>query len=167
MKNLAILEKTPADIIVHQYSQGGQFDAGLLIYDAIKASNCEITIVCHGSVMSIATVILQAADWRISMPNCLFMIHDGGEGTNGTHNQVQSWAEICKKQRELMLNIYAEKCQNGEAFHGLTIAKVKSKLNAILKEKEDWYMTAEEALAYGFIDEIIEPHGLVKLAQRS
>jgi ATP-dependent Clp protease, protease subunit len=167
MKNLALLEKTTDDIIIHQYSKGGQFDAGVLIYDAICASNCPITIVCHGVVMSIATVILQSADIRVSMPNCIFMFHEGSEGADGTHKQAQSWSKMCKRQRDWMMNIYAEKCLNSEKFQGLPISKVKQKLVYNFEKNEDWYLTAEEALSYGFIDKIIEPHGLVELAKRN
>jgi ATP-dependent Clp protease protease subunit len=166
IKNLAILSKEP-EVLIHLFSQGGQFDAGMLIYDAISASSMPINILCHGSVMSIATVILQAADERIAMPNCMFMLHEGTEGSEGTHKQAQAWAYICKKQRELMLDIYAEKCKDGEYFKGKSVAVVRNKLATFFKEKEDWYLTAEEALKYGFIDRIVEPNGLTALVQRS
>ncbi len=167
MKNLSILEKSPGDIIIHLYSAGGQFDAGVLIYDVISASCCPVTIVCHGAVMSISTVILQAADHRLAMPNCSFMFHEGSEGIDGTHKQSKSWAEACKKQRDWMISLYAEKCQNGEFFKGKSVGKIKQYISSCFDRKEDWYLNSEEALTYGFIDRVVEPHGLVKLVQRS
>ena len=155
LKNLRLLEKTEAPICIHQYSMGGEWESGMMMYDAVNNSSCFITVLCHGATMSMATVILQAADLRASMPNCVFMIHEGSIHLGGTHKQGQAWAAADKKNALQMLEIFANRCAIGEAFQGKSKAQIKKFLQQKFNSKEDWIITAEEALYYGIIDEIV------------
>jgi ATP-dependent Clp protease, protease subunit len=167
IKNMAVLEPTTEPIVIHQMSHGGQCDAGFAIYDCIKTSNCHITVVCHGFTMSMATLILQAADERVAMPNCLFMFHEGEQYVGGTHKVVQSWAELGKKTRDKMVDVYAERCQFGRAFEGKTLKQVRNYITSNFDKKEDWILTAEEALHHGFIDKILADNEFKDFVQRN
>lgn len=155
LKNIRILERTEAPICIHQYTMGGEWDAGMMMYDAIQNSSCFVTILCHGAAMSMGTVVLQAADLRASMPNCVFMIHEGSIHLGGTHKQGQVWAAADKRNALQMLDIFASRCMNGPGFQGKTPSQIKKFLQHKFNSKEDWIITAEEALYYGFIDEIV------------
>lgn len=160
LKNLRYLESLSLDpIIIHNSSYGGEWDVGMAIYDSIAASKCHITMICHGTVQSIATVILQATDDRQSMPNCKFMFHDGCTGIHPdlTHRQMKSYS-ICEQQNENVLyDIYTDKCIDGPFFteNNRKRSEVKAYIKTQIGKKEDWLLNAEEALNYGFIDKII------------
>ena len=156
IKNLFWLDKNPGTINIHLNSIGGDFYSGLMIYDVVQTSRSHINMICHGEVASIGTVILQAADVRISMPNCNFMLHFGS-GSAGDENYInaQSYQESHNKLVSTMLNIYAEKCKNGVFFKGKTKNQIKSFLRNKFKTKGDWYINAVEAQHYGFIDKIV------------
>src|SRR3990167_3016657 len=75
IKNLRLLEsinKNP--ILIHHYNAGGYWAAGFAIYDAIKASECYITMIGYGEIMSAGLLILQAADLRLASKNCQLMM---------------------------------------------------------------------------------------------
>lgn len=167
IKNMAMLEPSGEPIIIHQLSHGGLIDSGFAIYDCIANSQCHITVVCHGFAMSMGTIIPQAADERVAMPNCTFMFHEGWQHISGTHKQVQSWSSAGKKARDKMLDIYAERCRVGPAFEGKTVKQIRSSIQRALDQKEDWVLTASEALHYGFIDKILDKKEFKDFIQRS
>jgi ATP-dependent protease ClpP protease subunit len=107
------------------------------------------------------SIIPQAADTRIIMPNCLFMIHDGSTNLEGTHKQVQSAAQLEEKMRDQMLDVYASVCVNGHYFQKeqATDKKVREYIIAKMNEKEDWWLTAREAVAFGFADAVLGDEG--------
>ena len=78
MHSLESKNKKPILIIMN--NPGGDWYHGMAIYDAIKSSPCECTIKVYGHAMSMGSIILQAADNRIMMPNSRFMIHYGYDG---------------------------------------------------------------------------------------
>jgi ATP-dependent protease ClpP protease subunit len=160
IKNLRFLERTSSDnILVHLFSNGGEWDAGFAIYDSILNATSYITIVGHGAVASIATVILQAADKRLVMPNAEIMIHEGTTGMHPelTHKQAKSWATSEEQKAEILFDVYARKCIEGAFFKGnnADLDAVKSYLKNKLNQHEDWFLTPEQALNFGLIDGII------------
>lgn len=158
VRNFLFLQNQSSDkIVIHINSDGGDFMSGMMIYDVIKNSPCQVIIICHGYCMSTATIILQAADERIAMPNTLFMIHEGEQNVSGTHKQANSWLATMQVLKQKMMNIYVERCSKGAHFTSKQSNKnkIKSYLSTTINRKEDWYMTAEEALNYGFIDTIL------------
>ena len=156
IKNLHILDQSPDHITIHQQNIGGEIQSGMMIYDCIMNSPSYIKMVCHGEVMSMGTVILQAADKRVSMPNCSFMMHSGSYELSGSFKQIESEYKDVRKSYEQMINIYAEKFQNGVFFKDYSISKIKNYIKTKFKNEGDWYLTAAEALKYGLIDEIVE-----------
>jgi ATP-dependent protease ClpP protease subunit len=162
LKNVRLLEAAGDDpIIVHQHNIGGDWCDGMLIFDAITQCQCHIILVMHGEASSMGSIIPQAADTRLIMPNCTFMIHDGSTDLEGTHKQVQSAAVLEGKMRDRMLEIYSSVCLNGHYFQ-----KEQADTKAITKyivskmnEKEDWYLSAREAVAFGFADAVLGDEG--------
>lgn len=157
IKNIRFLSNISEEpIVIHHYNIGGNCDAGFAIYDIIKNCKCNITIVCHGVCASMGTIITQAADERIAMPNCCFLFHEGGTGYEGTHKEAQSFAEYDKVVRRIMVDVYIQEMKNAPYFQGYTNARIKKFLQQKFDSKSDWYITASQALEYGFIDAILD-----------
>jgi ATP-dependent Clp protease, protease subunit len=159
LKNLRLLEQTgDGPIVIHQHSLGGFWDSGMLMYDAIECSPCHIIFVMHGTACSMGSIVPQAADTRLIMPNCTFMVHTGYTDISGhTYKQSQSWAEMEKHQTEVMLDIYANVCINGPYFtqRGMTLQKVRKFLVDKLDKKEDLWLFARQTVDYGFADAVL------------
>mgnify|MGYP000339029825 CR=1 FL=1 len=156
LKNINVLESSPATISIHQQNIGGEYQSGMMIYDAIKQAKSHINIICHGEVMSMGTIILQAADLRLSMPNCHFMLHYGYVSSDDRNPlAAKSWLEMEDRQLGLMLDIYADKMKNSDEFKDRNKNYIKQWLRTKFKNKVDWHLSPPEALKYGLIDGII------------
>ena len=157
IKNLRILENISlGDIYIHQMSIGGDEEAGFMMYDAIKQSKCHITIYTHGVAASMGSIVPQAADYRITMPNCCWLIHRGTTGisTHLTRNQAKSWAaweDHCDKR---MIDIYVSKCMSSIFYKGKSESYVRAAIKRKLDSKGDWFLTSDEAVEYGFADAV-------------
>ena len=161
VKNLHILKEK--DVLVHMHTIGGNWHDGMGVYDAMTFSPNKITILGYASVSSMSTVILQAADSRVLMPNVEFMIHWGSVGVEGHSLVVQSNAEQNSKCNQRMLDIYTKKCAKGNFFKNnnkyKTPVSIKNFIRKNIDRKGDWYMTAEEAVDYGFADAVLGQKG--------
>ncbi len=160
LKNLRILESMNSNpIIIHQHSTGGEWESGMMIYDAIQQSVASFIFVCHGMAASMGSLIPQAAykkGIRLTMPNCYWLIHEGEQEISGTVKQVQSYYEFTKLHKSHMYNIYSEVCfSTGERFKDMSKAKTKAFIRRKLESKEDWWLTAEEAVTHGFVDGLV------------
>ena len=147
IKNLRILEsENDNSIIVHQYNIGGDWNAGMAIYDMILQSPCKIIFICHGISASMGSIIPQAADIRITMPNCDWLLHEGyTEIDSGlTHRQAKSWAQWEQQAYEKMIEIYVESSH-------LQASRIKS----MFSKREDWWVSAEDAVENGFADAVL------------
>jgi ATP-dependent protease ClpP protease subunit len=163
LKNIRFLEQLDtAPIVIHQFSQGGMWDLGIMIHNVIQSSTCHIIFVMHGAAYSMGSIIPQAADTRIIMPDCTFLVHGGYTGGGDmTHKQSQSLAEMEKKQFESMLEIYTKAIVDGPYFveNGMDESKVRKFLITKLDRKEDWWLDAEEVVKFGFADGILGSPG--------
>ena len=160
IKNLKILESFNFDpIVIHQYSAGGEWESGMAIYDAIQHSEASFIFICHGLAASMGSIIPQAVHGkgvRLTMPNCYWLIHEGEQSMEGTVKQVRSYYEFCKLSKDQMYDIYAEACyETGEYFEDSTKTKTKDFIKRRLESKEDWWLTAQDANKYGFVDGIL------------
>ncbi len=157
LKNIRILEQNSNEpITIYMQSEGGCWYAGMGIYDAIKQCRCKITIVAYNQVESMSSIIIQAADKRILMPNCIFMCHFGSSELSGDFLSAQNFAMVDKTNMQNMVNIYAERChKSGEFFKQRkdSLSKVKTYIKRKMKDG-DWYLTAEQAVHYGFVDAV-------------
>lgn len=161
IKNLHILNTLDNKVItVILMSDGGYVDAGYLIYDAIKKSKSQVNIEGHGSVSSMASVILQAGKIRKLSQHCVVLIHHGSIGVSEsrTLTSLQSYMDFSKAvDTPRMMSIYAERCKNGEFFkqEQMSVDKIKKWIDNKMKATQDWWLNAEEAKYYGFCDLLI------------
>ena len=156
IKNIRHLDYTKNEpILIHMHSLGGNWGDGMAIFDAIKICRSHVTILVYGQAESMSSIILQAADKRIMMPNSHFMCHYGSSGNSGNYLDTQNWSKFEEKILDTMLDIYVEKTVKGkyfkEKFNPVTPEKVKRFLKRKLKDG-DWYLDANEAVFYGFAD---------------
>lgn len=132
------------DIQIYFNSPGGSVHAGLGIYDTMQYINCNIATICTGMAASMAAVLMTAGEKgkRSALKHSRIMIHQPMGGAQGQASDIEITArEISKLKRELYEII---------AFHsGQTVEKVEK------DSDRDYWMTAEEAKAYGMIDEIL------------
>ena len=156
-KNLSLLDDTNLDILIHMHTIGGEWNDGMAIYDYISNAKSYITILGSSIVCSMSSIIIQAADQRILMPNCEFMIHFGNISEENTSLAHISGAKMEEYRNNKMLRIYAEKCLKGIYFQSkknYTVDKCVKFLGDKIKQNGDWWLTSDEALYYGFVDGI-------------
>lgn len=158
LKNIRCLTSIDSQkpIFIHLMTVGGDWDAGMVIYDAIESCPAHVTVIVHGQAYSMGSIITQAADLRLMMPHANFMLHEGsmdpGAGTMKTANSAMAWANrVC----EQMLDIYAARCDSGEMFKGKKASDIKKYIKNQWDKKEEWYLSAEETVQYGFTDAVI------------
>ncbi len=134
------------DIFLYINSPGGAAYAGMAIYDVMQHVRCEVSTICVGMGMSAAAMILAggAPGKRYALPNSRMMIHQGSAGTRGAPSdmeiQLREVLSITKRMAEII------------AHHsGRSVEDVERDID------RDRFMTADEAVAYGLIDEVITP----------
>lgn len=134
------------DISLYINSPGGSITAGMAIYDTMKYIRCDVSTICIGMAASMGAFLLAAGakGKRRALPNGEILIHQPLGGARGQATEVAIHAEQLIKTREKMNKILAERT-------GQTVEQIA------LDTERDHYMTAEEALKYGLIDEIIPP----------
>lgn len=156
LKNLRYLEHLSREpILIHMKTCGGIMEEGFAVYDAIRYSPCQITILSYTHARSMSSIILQAADKRVMMPNSYLMIHWGTSTLTGGHQQVQSWAEFDKKMEGRFIGVYIDKMiQEGSRFDQWDRKKAERVLRAKMGAKTDIILTPEEALEWNLTDEI-------------
>jgi ATP-dependent Clp protease protease subunit len=123
---------------------GGCVYDGLSLYDAIKNSKTEVDITCFGKIMSMGIVLLLASKTRKAYRNTTFMIHEGSSGAIGKVSDMEDSIDESKRLNDIYFGIIESETKIP-----------KAKLDEIRKRRKDWYFTAEEALEYGLITEII------------
>lgn len=124
-------------------SPGGEVYEGLAIVGRIKNSPCTIITEGYGHVMSASTLILACGDIRRMSRYCTFMCHQSSYGVAGSHEQVKEQVEQMERSEKSWAKWMAEVSSKSEAFWYKTV------------KKKDVYLSAEEVLKYGVIDEII------------
>ena len=134
------------DISLYINSPGGSITAGMAIYDTMQYIRCDVSTICIGMAASMGAFLLAAGakGKRRALPNGEILIHQPLGGARGQATEVAIHAEQLIKTREKMNKILAERT-------GQTVEQIA------LDTERDHYMTAQEALNYGLIDEIIPP----------
>ena len=160
IKNVRILSNMGNDpILIHLKSCGGDWHEGLAMFMAIKACPCHVTILNYASARSMSSIIFTAADYRVMMPYSTFMVHTGTNVIVGTGTQVQTEYEENLKADRIMFDIYLEKLRDATKFNGWGDKKIENWLRKKMKEKEEVYFTAEEAIEHNFADYIFGADG--------
>jgi ATP-dependent protease ClpP protease subunit len=163
-KNIHLLESAGrGNILIHMHTIGGNWFDGMAIFNVIQFCKSPTTILAYGEASSMSSIILQSATKRVMIPDTDFMIHYGTGGIYGHVLNVISEAELEKRITARMLRIYAKRCINGPYFQHryktLTEEKVMEFLERQMKDRHDWWMSAEEAVYYGMCDGIFGEKG--------
>jgi len=139
-------EDPEREIRLYIHSPGGVIYAGLAIYDTMQAVSCPIETIAVGSAASMATILLAARTpgRRNALPNATVLIHQPAGGARGQATDVQIQAEEILRLRKRMNEILAK-------HTGQPIERIAA------DTERDFYMDAQQAKAYGLVDEIIEP----------
>ncbi len=139
-------ENKDADISLYINSPGGSVTAGMAIYDTMNYIKCPVRTVCIGMAASMGAFLLMAGEKgkRLALPNSEIMIHQPLGGAQGQATDVQIRAEWLVKTKVKMTKMMAE-------MTGKPLDKVA------LDVERDYFLSAQEALDYGIIDEIYQP----------
>ena len=159
IKNIDLLEAINHKPITIKMiaSDGGDLGEGLSMYSAIKHSSCKIHIIGYGCVCSAATIVMQAADKRSLMRDSEFMFHHGSIWLDQTSLAARATIQSSTRYNKMMLDIYAGRCKDGPFFkeRKYSPSRIKSYLENKMRSEGDCWLTVEQSLDMGFIDEII------------
>jgi ATP-dependent Clp protease protease subunit len=142
---LYLTSKDPKrDIKLYINSPGGSVTAGLAIYDTMQFLKCPVSTICIGLTASMAAVILSAGTKgkRFALPNAEILLHQVAGGAQGQAADIEITAKQIVKMKEKLNQILS-------SHTGQPLDKVQKDTD------RDFYLTAEEAKAYGLIDEVI------------
>lgn len=154
--NLCMRVNPDTPIVIHMKTCGGFWEEGMAIYDTIRSCPWPVTILNYTHARSMSSIIFQAANKRIMMPNSSFMFHDGTFGIEGTVKQVKSAVKFSDVADKTMLEIYAKVMNEKGEFIGSGEPKIKTWLRNQMDKKEDVYLTAEDTVRYGLADEVFD-----------
>jgi len=137
-------EDPTKDITLYINSPGGSVSAGMAIYDTMQYVPCDVSTVCFGMAASMGAFLLGAGapGKRRALPNARIMIHQPLGGAQGQAADIEIQAKEILFIREVLNTYIAEYCD-----------QPKDKIEADCDR--DFFMTAEEAVDYGIIDEMI------------
>jgi ATP-dependent Clp protease protease subunit len=136
-------EDPDKDIMLYINSPGGDFIAGLAIYDTMQWLHCDVATVCTGQAASMGSFLLAtgAKGKRYALPHASVMIHQPLAGFRGQATDIEIHAREILRARATMNELYAK-------HTGQPVDKISH------DTERDNFMTAEEAKAYGLIDEV-------------
>ena len=140
-------EDPEKDINLYINSPGGSVTAGMAIYDTMQFIKCDVSTTCIGMAASMGAFLLAggAKGKRYALPNAEIMIHQPSGGAQGQATDIKIVADHILKTRTKLNKILAE-----NTGQDLSVIEVDT--------ERDNYMSAEEAKAYGLIDEVIIKH---------
>lgn len=133
------------DLTIVFNSPGGSVIDGLALYDylsELKAKGHHLTTVARGMAASMGGVLLQAGDRRIVGINSHLLIHEISMGAIGKLNEIEDEVAFAKMLHVRLLSILAERSE-------LNVDQIKRRW-----QRKDWWMASDEAVKYGFADEI-------------
>ncbi len=145
-------EDSEKDINMYINSPGGVVTAGLAIYDTMQYLKSPIATICIGQAASMAATLLAAGTKgkRYVLPNARIMIHQPLGGAQGQATDIEIQTKEIMRTKKLLNEILAK-------HTGQPLAKIEKDTD------RDFYMSAQEAVEYGIVDEVIETKkGLIK-----
>jgi len=144
---LLFLQMTENKKDIHLYinSPGGSVTAGLAIYDTLQFLTCDVNTYCIGQASSMGAVLLCAGTKgkRFALPNARIMVHQPWGGVQGAATDISIQAKEILRLKDRLNEILAKHC-------GRTIDEVTRDTD------RDRFMSAEEAKAYGLVDEVVK-----------
>ncbi|MDF2586529.1 MAG: ATP-dependent Clp protease, proteolytic subunit ClpP [Anaerocolumna sp.] len=132
------------DISLYINSPGGSVTAGMAIYDTMNYIKCDVSTICIGMAASMGAFLLSggAKGKRFALPNAEVMIHQPSGGAKGQATDIKIVAENILKTKKKLNEILAK--NTGKPLEVIEV-----------DTERDYYMSAEEAKAYGIIDSVI------------
>jgi ATP-dependent Clp protease protease subunit len=146
-------EDPEADIYLYINSPGGSVDSGMAIFDTMQWISNDVATVAMGLAASMGQFLLSAGQKgkRFALPHSRIMMHQPSGGLGGTASDIRIQAEQSLHIKKTMGRLIAE-------HTGQTIEQIEKD-----SDRDRWF-TAEEALAYGFIDHVYERASQIKTA---
>lgn len=143
---LLFLDGEDPDKDIHLYinSPGGSITAGLAIYDTMQHVHADVSTICVGMAASMGAFLLAAGakGKRFALPNSEILIHQPSGGTQGQATDIEIHARRILKMKDTLNRILAERT-------GQPLEKIQA------DTERDYFMSAEEAKAYGLVDEVM------------
>jgi ATP-dependent Clp protease protease subunit len=139
------MEDPKKDISLYINSPGGSVTDGMAIYDTMNFLECEIVTYCVGQAASMATLLLAAGTpgKRYALPNSRILMHQPSGGATGQTSDISIAAREILRWRERMNALIAQHTKK-------TVAEIEA------DSDRDFYLSAQDALAYGLVDKVIE-----------
>jgi len=137
-------EDPKKEIDLYINSPGGSITAGLAIYDTMQVISCPVKTYCIGQAASMGAVLLAAgaAGKRYALPNARIMIHQPWGGYEGTAADINIQAQEILRMRSMLNQIIS-------THTGQSLKKVER------DTERDYFMSSEEAKAYGVVDSVV------------
>ena len=137
-------ENPDKDISLYINSPGGSVSAGMAIFDTMNFIKPQVSTLCTGMAASMGAFLLAAGakGKRFSLPNSKVMIHQPLGGTQGQATEIEIAAREILKTRERLNQMLADAT-------GQPLSRIEQ------DTERDYYLTAEEAKAYGLVDDVI------------
>ncbi len=143
---LLFLESEDPGKDIHLYinSPGGMVTAGMAIYDTMQYIKCDVSTICIGLAASMGAFLLAggAKGKRFALPNAEIMIHQPSGGAKGQATEIEIVAENILKTKKKLNEMLAE--NTGKPYE-----------QVCADTERDHYMSAQEAMEYGIIDQVI------------
>ena len=141
-------EDPEKDVQLYINSPGGSVTAGLAILDTMRYIRPDVSTLCIGQAMSMGAVLLAAGEpgKRLALPNSRIMIHQPHGGIQGTAADIEIHAKEILRLRERIVDLLA-------SYSGKTVKQINDDAD------RDFVLTAEEAVDYGIVDQVIAEHG--------
>jgi len=140
-------DETPGEIEFVIVSPGGDIYAGLYLFDYIqtmKRKGWRFTTVAYGMAASMGGILLQVGNKRAMAAESLLLIHEGSTWTAGKPGEIEDDMERMRKWQDRIVDIFVKR-SGGK----ITASKFKAGW-----KRKDWWLTSDEALALGLIDEV-------------
>jgi ATP-dependent Clp protease protease subunit len=138
------MEDPKKDISLYINSPGGSVTDGMAIYDTMNFLQCDVVTYCVGQAASMATLLLAAGTKgkRYALPNSRVMMHQPSGGATGQTSDISIAAKEILRWRAQMNRLIAEHTSKTEA-------------EVAADTDRDFYLSAEDAKAYGIVDQVI------------
>ena len=141
-------EDAEKDISLYVNSPGGSVTAGLAIYDTMQYLRCDVATYCVGQAASMGAVLLAAGakGKRYALPNARIMIHQPWGGVQGAASDISIQAREILRMRDIL--------------NGILARHTGKPVDAVARDTDrDFFMSPDEAKAYGLVDEVLAGRG--------
>jgi ATP-dependent Clp protease, protease subunit len=145
---LLAAEDAESDIALYINSPGGSVTAGMAIFDTMEFIPCDVATYAMGLAASMGQFLLSAGarGKRYALPHCQILMHQPSAGVGGTESDIAIQAELFRRHKQEMAQLIS-------GHTGQPVEKIIADF-----DRDRWF-SAEEALAYGFVDHVISRAG--------